>query len=801
MGLKSRAAEGKPRVSIAALQRDRPRRCTDILFLVLFLLALATAGYSSVYGAERGQLDRVIYGQDYMADLCGQDNSIQATGNAEVVQMRTDDASFIEMLFPFARLQTQRQGPVRRGMRDHTHRRLLYYTLPAGGLGGFESVPVCLEACPRGNTTPGVAPIDNPGAWVCTGKYTDGPPASCPGGRGDAPECIQYRASYFLLAGLDRVANCSNRMSDCDVCYPPYPATQVLNMCIPDQSKTFSAFGKLILSVAEFGATVGAAGNPDYAHSAYDGVEGGGGGTEEVVTPASIDGIREAISNLPHLVFEDMSIAWPVVTGCSSGAVFACLIWLLLIRLLSGVMVWLTLVGLAVGAAIGCWYLHALQARMKGDARYGDDEQFSSVADGTYVGFWVATVSTSIYVLLIVCLRRQIQLAARALSAAALALAELPTMLVLPIVTSCLAMVSAAGGCLLCLLLVSCGEVAYGRPGFGHLFLDTHTKVLLLVTILTTFWATVFVRHVQHAAVGGAVSKWYAHRRDDGSGADCCGGGSRVLMALGHVLRYHAGSVALGSLFIASLKVVRFCFFLLRSTFRKHISHRLQAAGCGSSNAFARLCCCCIACCLSCMERTLEALSRYAYAQMMVSKRPFCASAHEAVRLLTTNLASAATIRFVAALFLLLGKLVVAACCTGIGILYMHQNEPYKSQLYHVAHPATAIAIASFGVALVFFGVYNMTIDTIFLNLCADRERVSAGMPLIGRAHELSGVLGVELAEEFDVTPRPSLRGARRPPPQSKRMLDTDDRFSELSSQSSYGNNPFNTMDSMDMRV
>jgi hypothetical protein len=131
----------------------------------------------------------------------------------------------------------------------------------------------------------------------------------------------------------------------------------------------------------------------------------------------------------------------------------------------------------------------------------------------------------------------------------------------------------------------------------------------------------------------------------------------------------------------------------------------------------------------------------------------------------------------------------------------MRQNEPYKSQLYHVAHPATAIAIASFGVALVFFGVYNMTIDTIFLNLCADRERVSAGMPLVGRAHELSGVLGVELAGEFDETPRPSLRGARRPPPQAKRMLNTDDRMSQLSSQSSYGNNPFNSMDSMDMRV
>ena len=201
-------------------------------------------------------------GQDYIADLCGQANSIEATGLAEVIQARTDDISFVEMLYPWSQLAAPHTGPVRRGMRDHTHRRLLYYTLPAGSLGGFSPVAVCREACPRVNTSSGVAPINEPGSWICTGKYSDGPPAACPDGSGEAAECVAYRSSYFLLQGEERVEACNDKMSDCDVCFPPYPSTQVLNMCMPDQSKTLSAFGNLILSVAELGATIGAAGNP-----------------------------------------------------------------------------------------------------------------------------------------------------------------------------------------------------------------------------------------------------------------------------------------------------------------------------------------------------------------------------------------------------------------------------------------------------------------------------------------------------------------------------------------------------------
>ena len=66
--------EGKAKVSVGlgALQRDRPRRCTDVLFLLLFLGSLGATGYAALWGMENGNLDRVVYGQDYIADLVRQ---------------------------------------------------------------------------------------------------------------------------------------------------------------------------------------------------------------------------------------------------------------------------------------------------------------------------------------------------------------------------------------------------------------------------------------------------------------------------------------------------------------------------------------------------------------------------------------------------------------------------------------------------------------------------------------------------------------------------------------------------------
>ena len=48
-------------------------------------------------------------------------------------------------------------------------------------------------------------------------------------------------------------------------------------------------------------------------------------------------------------------------------------------------------------------------------------------------------------------------------------------------------------------------------------------------------------------------------------------------------------------------------------------------------------------------------------------------------------------------------------------------------ELYSIYTPVVVIGIASFMVASLFFGVYSMAVDTLFLCACADKERGGDG--------------------------------------------------------------------------
>uniref|UniRef100_A0A7S0NU97 Choline transporter-like protein n=1 Tax=Calcidiscus leptoporus TaxID=127549 RepID=A0A7S0NU97_9EUKA len=272
------------------------------------------------------------------------------------------------------------------------------------------------------------------------------------------------------------------------------------------------------------------------------------------------------------------------------------------------------------------------------------------------------------------------------------------------------------------MLFVSTGDLQLGRPGFGHILLDGWQELILVFFCVATVWAVVFVRHVQYCTIGGAVSQWYFKRAQLGS--------FPVAVALGTTLRYHTGSVALGSLLITALKFVRIVFLFLRR--RTRFLGKRCAPKCGSR--FARALCCYVECCLACFEKCLRALCRYAYTQLMISGHPFCKSAAEAFTLLTANLAGAATLRVIAAAYLALGKLLVAAACGTVGALILLSESPFKEELYSIWPPVVAIVVIALAVSMIFFGVYNMTIDTIFVCVCIEKDRKQLGLPTDGSA-------------------------------------------------------------------
>jgi len=486
----------------------RKNGCTDVVFLLVFIASLFALGWLFDYGLTRGDLDKILYGQDYMSDLCGRDNSEAATGLPLVVNATYGGATFWSYLWPFELQPQQYEVPTLRGARNHSQRRFLYYTFPAEELDGWRSTAVCLERCPAVPVL-GNGSAEDPASWVCTGKYSDGPPAECPGGWGDAEACVAYRNALFTRAGPAVLERCNEPLSDCDVCYPPYETIGMVHYCLPDPKHALETFQSVAVALIATGAAVGKTlGERDPVA-----VRGANGTLHweprRGMTVGDLEQLREFVSSAPHLAYEDVRVAAPVICGCLVFAFCFGLVWMVLLRFWASLMVWATLGAIGAGFGGASWWLFDRLEWMRRDVRYASDDLFRHQADSLHVWAYVVAVVGALYLLAVLCCRSKIAIAVRVMKEATRAVSALPLLLLTPLLTLACVLGVTCFGVFSGLLLVSTGELRLGRAGFGHLDVPPEAVALVSAHAFLCLWLTWWFKHLQHATVAGGISTWY----------------------------------------------------------------------------------------------------------------------------------------------------------------------------------------------------------------------------------------------------------------------------------------------------
>ena len=126
----------------------------------------------------------------------------------------------------------------------------------------------------------------------------------------------------------------------------------------------------------------------------------------------------------------------------------------------------------------------------------------------------------------------------------------------------------------------------------------------------------------------------------------------------------------------------------------------------------------------------MKFLNRNAYIMTAIYGKNFCWSAKEAFMLLFRNVARVFVLDKVTDFLLLLGKLVIVG---GVGIcsfyifsgrLSIDNSEiPQLPELNYYFVPIIIITLSTYFIADVFFGVYEMAVDTLFLCFLEDIER------------------------------------------------------------------------------
>ncbi|XP_020916237.1 choline transporter-like protein 4 isoform X2 [Exaiptasia diaphana] len=477
--------------------------------------------------------------------------------------------------------------------------------------------------------------------------------------------------------------------------------------------------------------------------------------TGQNVTGTSIlEGIKNLklvmdAQNFGMKVIDDIKAVWYwILIGFILAMVLA-LIYIVITRWIAGPLIWFTILAV-IGLIIFGMYWCFSKFKEINDKGTSKSIELKLTFDLSYYGdykeTWLAlgillTILLVIVLLIVLVLCSRIKIAVEMISEASKALASMLSTLFFPLVPWLLQLVLFFWFVIVLLFLATNGTPNYNIVDvpkndlynltngstcdpmtFESKYKNTTASCILMgykenvhlfrMQIFHFFgwlWIMNFIIALGQCVLAGAFASWYFafHKPDDVPTLP-------VLSSLWRTLRYHTGSLAFGAAIIAIVQLIR--------AILEYIDHKLKEYG--QDNKAVKFILCCCKCCFWCLEKCLKFLNKNAYIMIAIYGRNFCTSAKDAFQLLLRNVLRVAAINSVTTFLLFLGKIFVTGL-VGVGSYFWFRQikaDDPVSLNYDVV-PVVITVIFAYIVSVLFFDVYDMAIDTIFLCFLEDLER------------------------------------------------------------------------------
>uniref|UniRef100_A0A674NXT4 Choline transporter-like protein 2 n=1 Tax=Takifugu rubripes TaxID=31033 RepID=A0A674NXT4_TAKRU len=454
-------------------------------------------------------------------------------------------------------------------------------------------------------------------------------------------------------------------------------------------------------------------------------------------------------------IFEDYTQSWYWILLGLVIAMVISLIFIVLLRFLAGIMVWVMIVLVILVIGYGIFHCYMEFANLKDqpgsditirDLGLQTDFAVYLQIRQTWLAFMIIlAIVEVIIILLLIFLRKRLLIAIALIKEASKAVGHVMSSLFYPLLTFALLAVVIAYWAITAVFLSTSNEQVYKVfnnsdcayaldncnpktfntsnvstecPDAECLFAfyggeTLYHKYLILFqfyNVFLFFWCANFVTALGQVTLAGAFASYYwAFKKPEDIPA------SPICASLGRALRYHTGSLAFGSLILSLVQVIRVLL--------EYLDHKLK----GAQNRFAKFLLSCMKCCFWCLEKCIKFLNRNAYIMIAIYGKSFCPSARDAFFLLMRNIIRVAVLDKVTDFLLFLGKLLIVGI-VGIFSFFFFSGkikavEDAAPSLNYYWVPILTVVVGSYLIAHGFFSVYAMCVDTLFLCFCEDLER------------------------------------------------------------------------------
>lgn len=454
-------------------------------------------------------------------------------------------------------------------------------------------------------------------------------------------------------------------------------------------------------------------------------------------------------------VFQDIKTTWWILLAGFGVAMVVSFIWIFLLRFISAVMIWFSLIAFVGLSGFGCYYtlnkyltLRNVNNATMSMAEFEFTTEFSKYGqlETTWLILFIITL-----VVLVVCLfvllflRKRINIAIALIGQASKAVGDIMSTLLFPIIPYILQLVFLGFFCVVALYLSSAGEAEYrvmcpadgcgcesvnivenatcdykafdnsscpaATCQFFDYQVDANIPRLHIYNVFALFWSMFFVSAFGEMVLAGTFASWYwtFNKAKDVPSLP-------VTMSFGRTLRYHIGTLAFGSLIIAIVRMIRVIL--------EYIDYQVKKR---TDSKIVQCIMCCCRCCLWCLEKFLKFINRNAYVYCAIYGKNFCVSAKNAFSLIMRNIARVVVLDKVTDFLLFIGKMVVVGII-GIASFFIFSGEVkalkgHLPEMNYYLTPVIIITIGTFFIASAFFSVYAMAVDTLFLCFLEDCER------------------------------------------------------------------------------
>lgn len=162
------------------------------------------------------------------------------------------------------------------------------------------------------------------------------------------------------------------------------------------------------------------------------------------------------------------------------------------------------------------------------------------------------------------------------------------------------------------------------------------------------------------------------------------------------------GTLAFGSLVITICRIIRVILEFIDQKLKKY------------DNEVTKCLLCCCKCFFWCLEKFLRFLNKNAYIMCAIHGKPFCTSARDAFNLLMRNFLRVIALDKVTEFLFFLTKVLITVGM-GVATYFYFENDQFGVELHYVHVPVIIVMIGTYLIASVFFGVYSMAVDTLFM--------------------------------------------------------------------------------------